>query len=347
MTRLTTDNTPRFCSRCLKELTDPASRECGVGPICRAKDNHLYAKAIKANLPVAGALVLGTKAEMLPIEIQGRFEAFKSSFTVKTEKTQKLNDDATKMKISGGDFRAEIHELDYFLSYQMDVDLRNRMIKIVEALGYIGLAGVLSGDASTSKAKVWFENGKIYLSGTGCTSGYNAMKKIPGITTPRYRGDRIPYSAPASEFAPFLQNVQKFWPMYEADLEEIKNQAQQWTTKNIQSAPGPSTTAPGPKTATAQISHRTDDFVLSFPWVKEKDMYGLIDDLKKIPNSGRKYDPGSKSWNFQNEHLAHVRRYLEKYFPDFIEEKTDKQTPPGNYTMKAKKRVGRKFRSRY
>jgi len=45
----------RFCSRCQKELTDPASLEAGVGPQCRNRDNHLYAKAIEANLPLLGA----------------------------------------------------------------------------------------------------------------------------------------------------------------------------------------------------------------------------------------------------------------------------------------------------
>jgi len=161
MPRLVTDITLRHCSRCRKELTDPASRECGVGPICRNKDNHLYAKTIQANLPVAGALILGTHADQLPVELQERFESFKASFLKKSEQVQKANDDIMAMKLAGSDYRDEVRELDYFLSYMMSDTLRERLIKIVEALGYIGLAGVLAGDASKSEARVWFENGRI------------------------------------------------------------------------------------------------------------------------------------------------------------------------------------------
>ena len=195
MPRLVTDTTHRHCSRCKKELTDPASRECGVGPICRQKDNHLYAKAIQANLPVAGALILGTHLEDLPPDLHKRFEGIRDSFLKKSEKIQKANDDIMAMKLTGADFRDEVRELDYCLSYVMSDTTRERLIKIVDALGYVGLASVLSGNASKSKAKVWFEGGQVWLSGTACTPGFFEMRKIPGVTTPRYRGDKTPYSA--------------------------------------------------------------------------------------------------------------------------------------------------------
>src|SRR5690606_250724 len=99
--------TTRFCSRCGKDLTDPASLTDGQGPVCRNRDNHLYAKAIEANLPIAGALVLGTHAEQLPPELCERFENFKASFLKKMERVQKSNE-ALAMKVAGADFRDEV-----------------------------------------------------------------------------------------------------------------------------------------------------------------------------------------------------------------------------------------------
>lgn len=351
MPRLVTDITPRYCSRCRSELTDPASRECGVGPVCRNRDNHLYAKAIEANLPIAGALVLGTHAEQLPPELCERFENFKTSFLKKMEKVQKSNE-ALAMKVAGADFRDEVRELDYFLSYMMTDTLRDRLIKIVESLGYVGLAGVLSGDASKSSAKVWFEDGRVWLAGTSSTTGFFQMKKIPGITTPRYRGDKTPYSAPVAEADAFFEVVRKFWPLYDADLDALKAQIVAWKAQNPQNIMQMAqTVAPPQMKETARIVMRLDDFTLTFPWKKGANMYTLVNGLKEIPYRDRKYDPESKSWSFKMEYLAHVRRYVEKIFDDAVESESNEATPAGLYNAPKKsagaRRGRRKYRHRY
>ena len=345
MPRLVTDTTHRSCSRCGKELTDPASRECGVGPVCRRKDNHLYAKAIAANLPVAGALILGTRAEDLPEELHERFETLRASFLKKSEKVQKSNDDLMQMKLGGADFRDEVRELDYFLSYVMPSTIRERLIKIVDAFGYVGLAAVLSGDASKSKAIVWFENGRVWLSGTACTPGLFQMKKIPGITTPRYRGDKTPYSAPAPQAEAFFKVVRKFWPLYDADLDVLMTQVKTWTAQNPQQVMQMAQMVPPPrKKETARLRLRSDDFALSFPWKKGENMYGLVNGLKKIAYGDRKYNPDTKTWSFKMKHLDTVRECLSEIFPDMVEEETDKVTPVDLYKPKKSRNGGRKRR---
>lgn len=351
MTRLVTDTTPRYCSRCRKELTDPASRECGVGPVCRNKDNHLYAKAIQANLPIAGALLLGTHTEELPVELHERFDAFKTSFLRKSEKVQKANEDIMAMKLAGSDFRDEVRELDYCLSYVMPNTLREKLIKIVEALGYVGLAGVLTGEASKSKAKIWFEDGRVWLSGTASTPGFFQMRKIPGIQTPRYRGDKTPYSAPASEADKFFSVVRKFWPLYDNDIENLTKVAKDWVNKNPQAMQMVQAAPPPRVRETARIRLRSEDFTLSFPWVKGENMYALINGLKEVPYNARKYNPDTKSWSFKMAHLEHVKTQVAKIFEDAIVEETDKVTPADLYKAPKKGSRGgarrRRYRRRY
>ena len=88
--------------------------------------------------------------------------------------------------------------------------VRNTMVDIINACGYVGLAAVIEGQASTSPSRVWFENGRLFMSGLGNKSGWAAMRRIPGIVTPRNRGDRSPYSAPATEATAFLANVRRY-----------------------------------------------------------------------------------------------------------------------------------------
>lgn len=349
MTRLVTDITRRFCSRCRLELSDPASREAGVGPTCRNRDNHLYAKAIEANLPIAAALVLGTHTEQFPTELCDRLENFKASFLLKMEKAQKRND-TLAMKVSGADFRDEVRELDYFLSYAMSDEIRERLIKIVEALGYIGLAGVLSGVASKSLAKVWFENGRVWLSGTASTPGFLQMKKIAGAETPRYRGDKTPYSAPVQSASPFLDVVQKFWPLFDADLTVLNAQIESWLAQNPQ-LPQAGTPRPRQINETARILFRTDDFTLSFPWKKEANMYALVNGLKEIPYQDRHYEPETKTWSFRTKYLAHVRLQLGKIFDVVVENPSEQDTPAELYKVTKKAPVRhaarRKFSRRF
>lgn len=326
--RFVADNTFRACSRCGQELTDPASRECGVGPVCRKKDNHLYAKLIPANVPMAGALLLGTHSDEIPEECWDRWETVKDSLQTKFTRVQSQNEDMTQMTLTGADFREEVRGLDYILSYRLPRDTRDKLISMVRHLGYVGLAAVLSGEASKSKAKVWFESGRVYLQGTGCTPGWRKMKKIPGIKTPRYRGEKAPYSAPAHQAKAFFDVVIEHWPLYDNDLVELQAQADGFAQAN----PLPEITEPdGP---IASITVRTEDFVLSFPWVKDKDMRGMIDSLKKISSKERAYDPAKKDWLFRKEHQGQVEAIAKRYFDTVTVTVTDEETPKDKWVKR-------------
>lgn len=319
---LVADNTYRSCSRCGLELTDPASRECGVGPICRAKDNHLYAKLISANLPVAASLLYGTHPEELHEDVAPRFMALCEAFTKKATLAQSKNEDMFNLNLTGSDFRDEVRELDFILSYRSSLETRKKLIGVVRALGYAGLAAVLSGDASKSKAKVWFESGRVFLQGTGCTPGWRKMKQIPGIKTPRYRGEKAPYSAPAQYAKEFFDVVIEHWPLYDEDLDNLKSQAEAFVAANpieevTQIPEGPF----------ASITIRSHDFVLSFPWVKDKNMRGMIDSLKRIPGKERAYDPTKKDWLFKKNRFDEVKAIAAETFETVTVTVTEEETP--------------------
>jgi hypothetical protein len=230
----------------------------------------------------------------------------------------------TDMRFVGGDFRDSVRDLDWFLSYRHSSTIRSRLIKIVDALGYVGLAAVLSGEAALSEAKVYFRDGFLFLEGKACKPGFLTMRRIPGVETPRYRGDRTPYKAPASQAERFLDAVRRHWPMYDADLDALRTEADEWVEAHPE-------VVPEPDVPTAQIAKRSDDFVIKFPWVRGANMYGLLGNLKAVNSADRRFDPESKTWSFKNVHLGRITEALGAVFENIKTQETDTLTPDGLY----------------
>jgi len=321
--KLSTDNTPRHCSRCGDDLTDPASRNIGIGPICLKKDSHLMAKAIPANYGQAMIFAMAMHDEMLaPETVEVWHKAYKS-LTRCAEKAANASADMTVMTQTGNDLREVIRACDFLCSFEHPralgggtyINVRNSMVQIIRALGYVGLAGVISGQASTSASKIWFEKGRVFMTGLGNTSGWQTMKKIPGIVTPRFRGDRAPYTAPACSAVAFLAAVQAHWPMYEGDVASITAEASTWLRSQPAAIVGNGTSAgvqakPG---SGAVITLRTEDVVLKFNWVNSANMYGFMAALKGVcAPKERGYSPATKEWSFLLCHLDRLVEVIEK-----------------------------------
>jgi hypothetical protein len=335
---LHTDNTPRHCSRCGDALTDPASRECGVGPVCRRKDTHLYAKTIAANFGIATVRAMSVREDDLAPEVRSSWKSALKRLLKAAEKVANLTDDATIMRRTGADLREVIRACDLICSYaNPGHSVRGTMVDIINACGYVGLAAVISGQASTSPSRVWFENGRLFMSGLGNKSGWAAMRQIPGIVTPRNRGDRAPYSAPATEATAFLANVRRFWPMYEGDIDALAATAATWVASNPVLAAAPAAPV-NPFVATV----RTADFVINFPWVRGANMMGFMAQLKTIPANERSYDAATRTWSFT---LAHLDRVLDmarnsNTFGEIRKVDSTATTPEGLYNRQS---VGRRY----
>lgn len=315
---LTNDTTHRHCARCYKDLTDPASREAGVGPICRGKDNHLYAKLIKANLAQASAIVLGTHENDLPEECRERWGEFRTRFINQFRRSESVTD----VRFVGGDFRECVKDIDWLLSHRMRTNIRTRLITVVEELGYVGLAAVLSGDAALSPAKVYIRDNYIFLEGKSCKPGFLTMRKIPGIKCPRFRGDKTPYRVHVSKAEQFLGAVRKHWPMYEGDLDKLLTEAVTIAGTSPEQEVVP----------TAVIRLRSSDAIVTFPWVQSIQMRELINEIKSIPSPDRKWDPATKAWSVKLSRLEGVKNILSRYYKKVEVTKTDTETPVGTYS---------------
>ena len=330
--RLYTDNTIRRCSRCGDALTDPASRECGVGPVCRKKDTHLYAKTIVANFGIATVRALSMHENMLASEVVDTWKDTVQKLLKAAEKVANITDDATIMQRTGADLRAVVRACDLICSYEHpDYNVRKIAIDVVQACGYIGLAAVLSGEASTSPSKVWFENGRVYMTGLGNKSGWAAMRQIPGITTPKYRGDRAPYSAPAAHAESFIDNVRRYWPMYEGDINQVQSEAANWVANNpVRSSIAATSTTP---VHSFVATLRSQDFTVQFPWVRNQNMFELLNQFKAIPAKDRSYDAVNRIWSFTINHLDRILDLAKNsnMFEDIRKVETDTETPVGIY----------------
>lgn len=322
--RLATDNTHRFCSRCRLELTDIASRNLGYGPSCALKNSHLMAKAVPANYSSALVFAMAIHDTMLaPETVETWHKAYKNLMKC-SEKAAIASTDFSVMTQTGNDLREVIRACDFLCSFDHPnaqsggayVNVKNSMIQIIRALGYVGLAGVIAGQASTSASKIWFEKGRVYMTGLGNTSGWQTMKKIPGITVPRFRGDRSPYSAPVSSMTAFFDAVQAHWPMYEGDIAVIEIEANMWLATQptaIQSSVLRARAVPAPKKVNeAVITLRSEDAVLRFNWVRGANMFGFMAALKGVcAPKDRSFNPTTKEWSFVLAQVPHLVEVIE------------------------------------
>jgi len=328
-------NEARQCSRCGIALEDPASEERGVGPVCAKKDTALFSRTIPANYAGATAVLLAVRSEQLPEAVQERYAAMKSKVFARSERANRANEDIAAIHLTGQDLRPIIKELDWILSHRMDAQHRRRLVNVVKLLGYGELAAVLSQEASTSPAPLWFQNGRIFLKGKSCRPGLLVMRGIPGAHFPRYRGTEQPFSAPANQVEKFLEVVTNFWPLYnvvtpqqkvipDGTLDTIRQQAQEWL--QAQEAANPTPMAlPAPASPIATIYQRTmvtgklqgEVIQVGFQWLFEKtdQMYALVAKLKEIPKRERSYDETSKSWFFLSKHKEKVAEALSQLFP--------------------------------
>jgi len=296
------DSVARHCSRCGAALEDAASRECGVGPVCRKKDNAIFSRMIPADLATAGALILSLSAENFHSEISSEFDKIKALFLKKMQKVRRENV-GSAMVVCGGDFRKVVDWFDVSLSYPIQSAARNDVIKLIESLGYQALAGVLRGDVCMSPAKLYVEDGFICLTAKSNKYGYGAMRRtVPGVSVPRWRGDSKPYKAPLSQAAKFIDVVYRYWPFVVAqgDIETA-----------IANAPVASAAIEIDSRPAATFLRGGLGFTVNTPWHgTREEMTATLDAFKALPYRERKYEPVSKSWTFKMEHLDKVKQIV-------------------------------------
>jgi hypothetical protein len=282
----------RACARCWKELKDAASMEAGIGPICRKLDNAVLARMIPANIlaaQVAAGLVPYTD---LP-------EPTRETFV------QVLAD---VLDFGTADWRKTVKRIEWILSWGMASSLRKMLIEIVRSLGYVGLAALLAGEASTGTALVVFENDRLYLRASRNKTGAYAFKKeVQGWKfQPSFGATKAAWTAPATSADAFQMVVMTYWPNV-SGLEEAVAAAKNALRSVFAS-----------ETATVKVEKEPEVTVTSISpgWVSVRSPYNVnfVVEIKTLPYKARRWNPAMKTWEIEAVHLPYVQELIQKHY---------------------------------
>jgi hypothetical protein len=307
----------RHCFRCHLPLTDAASRNEGIGPVCRKLDNAVLARLIPSDiakvLAVYGSVdPLTLTSETLPV-----FMALEASFNAP--------DAATR-----DDWRKEVKQMEWMLSHHQTPQNVEAIKGIVLALGYIGLVSLWNGDAASGLASVFCLEGRLAVSGPQNKAARIAFKKIPGY---RFHGistdfAKAAWSFPASKFAEFRMAIISHYPNFTGLNEAIEAAKTYTEEKNAlaveaakqaalmaaslgaveKAAPAPSQ---APSNPLVTIIESGDSLKVKSPFC-----ISYISELRAISKSAlpRQWVPEEKVWRFPATHKAQVEALVEKHY---------------------------------
>lgn len=288
----------RRCFRCGLPLTDAASMDHGVGPICRKLDNAALAQLIPSDVPAALASFAKLDASALPAETVA---------TVLNVEAALNAEDAGKVT----DWRENVKRIEWVLSFGISSYNANAFVGVVRALGYVTLANLWTGAGTAGHgSQTLFHAGRVYFIGPKCKGGVSALKAIPGAkftySAPSEIGGGAAWSVPADQATPLVRAVQSYWAGVEVEsLVEALTAAKAWI------AAQPAVVAPvveAPKSAPVAtvplISVVEDMGILKVATPFSKAFVAGI--KEKIPKGDRAWDPLSRVWRVKVAHKATV-----------------------------------------
>lgn len=146
----------RACALCHKPLTDAASVESGVGPVCRQRSNEALARAFPVRWGDALEMMQIAQDKGLisdaPVAVRRTLAAIASAL---------LDDpDAPQRE----DWRAVIKQAEWVLSHtEIGGRVRCLLRDLAELLGYPATAALWRGEMVIGKATLTFEGGALHL----------------------------------------------------------------------------------------------------------------------------------------------------------------------------------------
>jgi hypothetical protein len=307
--------TSRNCTRCGKDLTDAASMEAGIGPICRDLDNALLARLIPSDLDKAKAAFDNVDlTAVAPETLKTLNEVYGALFA----------DNAAARE----DWRQEVKRIEWALSYPANNYMRNDFTNVVAALGYIGLAALWSGEAKTGKAQVTFMNNRLVIQAAKCKAANLTFRAIQGWTfhSAQTLTPKAAWSFPATAHDAVYLAVIKHYPNFDGLTEAIE-QAKT-------SAPAPIVVAPSVKVIT-EIPVTYDTETVPAPvapvakaapkcsitpvgvLLKVTSPYNpaFISDLKaQVKWTDRRWNAGERVWEVTVNEEAKVKGLLSKHY---------------------------------
>ena len=314
----------RTCAYCGLPLTDSASLQAGVGPVCRGKDNALYAKGIPADLPAAKAafqavvrLISDSGAEVSSYFHSTALPAFEAALESETP-----------------DFRDAVRALVWIASGSKA--LRATVGPVVSALGYPAVAAMILGMAVSSPATLAliptpFKNrpetlGVLNLVGASAPKATKPLRAFGGVKT------TTGWCFPLANLDTLVQNLPHLYPWLTVEHPEgwsglalarenalAAFKASQTpavtVTTVVTPAPAP-TTAPSPVTVTPVGGRPAAKNGTPRAGIRTPYNGGWIVTLKTlVPATNRSYSAADQTWEVDADFLPLVLAELPKFFP--------------------------------
>lgn len=280
----------RTCVRCGKALTDAASMEAGIGPICRHLDNAVLARLIPSNVGLAREVMASLDLTSLAPE----------TLPTLTEVAADLEGETPP-----DDWRKTVKRIEWALSFSGNEAARATLTKVVAALGYVGLAALWNGEAATGKATVAFLDGRLVVTGPRNKAANTAFKAIPGR---RFHPagalvQKAAWSFPASAADAVLTAVVTHYPNHEGLASAVE------AAKAAKSAPAAAVEAVKSQPKCSVVSAGV--------LLKVKTPYNpaFVGDLKAtIKWSDRRWNAAEKVWEVTANHEAEVKAMIAKHY---------------------------------
>lgn len=192
----------RPCTRCGRDLKDPASIQAGIGPHCRGYANAILAKEVPSawsDQDLSAFYFLN--AESFPAEARERFE---KAFTAICASKGMNQAEAAK----GDDMRAIVQELVYLASVAPTNAIFEALMGAIRGVGYVQYAAFVSGESASGEATLSYEGGKVFLQGVRNAVGQEALKKI-GAT---WEKNTQRWTTSAERASDFVRVACIYWP---------------------------------------------------------------------------------------------------------------------------------------
>jgi hypothetical protein len=274
----------RNCVRCHRDLTDAASMEVGIGPVCRKLDNAVLAQTIPADAGLALVALETVNHEALAPETVNTYHEVVASLVQGANTT---------------DWRKTVKRMEWMLSYPLTRSHAfQQMLSAVHALGYVGLAALWSGEASTGMTTVRFENGRLYVKGPQNKSARFALKSIKGW---QFHGATKEWSVPATGADAFQSAVQKYYPV-NTGLAEAMTSAKAHATMTAALTSLAPMQPPAPAQPKCRIESSNGALRIYTPYNAN-----FVAALKAaLPYGDRRWDAVAKCWVADAKHLNTV-----------------------------------------
>lgn len=289
----------RSCCRCRKELTDAASMEAGIGPICRNLDNALLARLIPSNVGLARETIGGLDLTAVAPE----------TLPTLTEVAATIGGETPS-----DDWRKTVKRIEWALSFAGNSEFRDLLTSTVAALGYVGLAALWNGEAASGKATVALMDGRLVVTGPNNKAARTALKAIPGRRFHPAKAllPKAAWSVPASEADALFVAVATHYPNHEGLTEAVE------AAKALKVTP---VAAPAPVAAAPAKPEPKCSLTPAGVLLKVRTPYNpaFIGDLKaNIKWSDRRWNGGEKVWEVTANHENEVKAMIAKHYGEAL-----------------------------